>query len=159
MRWIMMLLLTTGLTTHALAQDHPDPVAPDDTLTPGDFHKPPTPLAVLCAPGYTKTVRSVSAATKNVVLREYGYDPATVKRGRFEIDHLISLELDGTNSVMNLWPESYVTMPLNAHRKDVLENNLKHRVCSGKMSLSDAQAAISTNWMAAYLMFVRKATR
>ncbi len=127
-----------------------DPIRPDPKLTPGAWHNPPTPLAVLCKPGYTKTVRNVPKSLKDEVFREYGYDPKTVQRGSMEIDHLTSLEIDGTNDIKNLWPQSYVTQPMNAHRKDVLENELKRLVCSGKMPLYDAQVMISTDWVAAY---------
>ena len=62
----------------------------------------------------------------------------------------MSLELDGTNSINNLWPQSYFSNPLNAHRKDVLENVLHKLVCSGKLALHDAQIMISTDWVKAY---------
>jgi hypothetical protein len=39
------------------------------------------------------------------------------------VDHLIPLELGGSNDIANLWPQSYVTV-WNAHMKDRLENRL-----------------------------------
>jgi hypothetical protein len=95
-----------------------DPTVPDLNLTPGEVHTPPTPLATLCTPGYTKTVRNVSDSLKEQVFREYGLDPQTIDRGSYEIDHDISLGLDGTNDIKNLWPESYISQPYNAHTKD-----------------------------------------
>jgi hypothetical protein len=38
------------------------------------------------------------------------------------VDHLVSLEIGGANTVQNLWPQSYDTTPWNAHVKDKLEN-------------------------------------
>jgi hypothetical protein len=128
-----------------------DPLVPDPRLTPGNWHVPPTPLATLCKPGFTATVRNVTEATKQRVLRSYGIAPA--KRAGYEIDHLVSLELDGTNTVANLWPESY-SGSLGARRKDVLEGALKRLVCSGKLSLATAQAAIAHDWPAAYRRYV-----
>ena len=51
----------------------------------------------------------------------------------YEVDHLISLELGGSNSIRNLWPQSYLTQPWNAHVKDRLENNLHAMVVSGQL--------------------------
>jgi hypothetical protein len=66
------------------------------------------------------------------------------KPGEYEIDHLVSLELGGSSSIRNLWPQSYVTEPQNAHVKDKLENVLHEPACSGKLSLEEAQKAIAT---------------
>jgi hypothetical protein len=119
-------------------------------LTPGDILT--TDAKVVCTPGYTKTVRDVPQSVKNQVYRAYGI--TSHKPGEYEIDHLVSLELGGSNSIRNLWPESYVTEPLNAHVKDTLENVLHELVCSGKLSLKEAQKAIATNWIQAYRQYV-----
>ena len=124
MRWLIVaaLLLT--------AQAPADPIKPDSSLTPGAWRMPPTPLAVLCTPGYSRTVRHVSEHLKDEVFRRYGYDPSRVTKSLYEVDHLVPLSLDGLNDIENLWPESYVTSPLNAHRKDALEYTLHHLVCA-----------------------------
>src|SRR6202047_21312 len=85
---------------------------------------------------------------KREVYREYGI--TSHGPGDYEVDHLISLELGGSNSIKNLWPQSYVTKPWNAHVKDALENRLHAMVCAGKMSLKDAQMQISGDWIACY---------
>jgi hypothetical protein len=72
----------------------------------------------VCIPGYAKSVRHVSGRTKAAVCAEYGI--AAHQPGEYEIDHLISLELGGSNDIKNLWPESYRTEPWNAHVKDRL---------------------------------------
>ena len=71
-------------------------------------------------------------------------------KGQYEIDHLISLELGGSNSLRNLWPQSYLTKPWNAHVKDALENRLHQEICSGQIDLKQAQREISGDWIAAY---------
>lgn len=64
----------------------------------------------------------------------------------YEFDHLISLELGGNpTDPRNLWPESYQTTP-NARDKDKVENALHTAVCSGQLTLDQAQRIISTNW-------------
>ena len=86
------------------------PRRPDPHLTPGDVLT--TDPAVICVPGYTRTVRHVPQSLQNQVYRAYHI--ATHRPREYEIDHLISLELGGSNSIRNPWPQSYVTHPLNA---------------------------------------------
>lgn len=135
-----------------------DPQIPDPTLTPGSWHQPPTPLVTLCEVHYTQQpgVRRVSRSIKAEVFRRYGYDPRSINWGDFEVDHLVALELDGDNSVENLWPQSYHSEPLNAHRKDVLEHVLHRLVCDRQLDLATAQQAIATDWVAAYKHYVLK---
>lgn len=72
----------------------------------------------------------------------------------FEIDHLISLELGGTNEITNLWPQSYLTTPWNAHLKDKLENRLHKLVCNGVITLDTAQKEIREDWTKAYEKYI-----
>ena len=51
----------------------------------------------------------------------------------------------------NLWPEARTGASGSATQKDVLENYLHRAVCSGSMTLRDAQRTIKRNWQAAYL--------
>src|SRR5689334_3175335 len=74
--------------------------------------------AAVRTPSYTKSLRPAS--------------------GEYEIDHLISLELGGSNDIENLSPESYSTELWNAHVKGKLEDRLHELVCSGRMRLEDA---------------------
>ncbi|MGH7623174.1 MAG: hypothetical protein ACREMU_12600, partial [Gemmatimonadaceae bacterium] len=111
------------------------PILPKPARTPGATLDVDT--ADICVPGYTKRVRNVPAAVKRLVYASYGV--RTHKPGDYEVDHLISLELGGSNSIRNLWPESYRTHPWNARVKDALENELHRRVCAGTMDLATAQ--------------------
>lgn len=126
------------------------PLRPDPVKTPGDVLT--TDPAVICVKGYTKTVRSVPQSVREQVFRIYGITQH--RSGEFEIDHGVALELGGSNSIRNLWPQSYWTKPLNAHVKDRLENKLHRLVCSGKLSLPEAQKAIAQDWIEAYKTYV-----
>lgn len=126
------------------------PIVPDAQKTPGDVLT--TDAKIICVPGYTKTVRDVPQAVKEQVYRSYGITAKSP--GEFEVDHLISLELGGSNSIRNLWPESYVTQPLNAHIKDKLENKLHQLICSGKLPVTQAQQEIAQDWIVAYQKYV-----
>ncbi|MGY2896917.1 HNH endonuclease signature motif containing protein [Deinococcus sp. UYEF24] len=126
------------------------PILPDPKLSPGDVLTSDPKL--VCVSGYTKTVRNVPQALKEQVYREYGI--TSRQPGEYEVDHIISLELGGSNSIRNLYPESYKTQPLNAHVKDTLENRLHALACSGKITLQEAQQAIASNWTVAYVKYV-----
>lgn len=130
------------------------PLLPDAKMTPGATL--PVTRADICVPGYTKKVRNVPLDVKRQVYAEYGIQ--SHKPGDYEVDHLISLELGGSNSLKNLWPESYRTRPWNAHVKDALENELHDEVCSGRLDLTTAQHDIATDWIAAYKKYFHTST-
>ena len=70
----------------------------------------------------------------------------------YEEDHFISLELGGSpTDPRNLWPEPYLPKP-GAKEKDIVENYLHRQVCSGTMTLEDAQKAIVADWYRVYLL-------
>ena len=145
MRFLPVLLVVIAWVLPLLAQQ-PQPVLPDPTLTPGDAFD--VSASDVCTPGYSKKVRNVPQSEKEEVYREYGI--AEHHAHEFEVDHLISLELGGSNSIKSLWPESYRTRPWNARVKDRLENRLHALVCSGQLDLKTAQQAIASNWIEAY---------
>lgn len=128
------------------------PILPDPSITPGDALDVTT--ADICQPGYARKVRNVPQSVKDQAYREYGI--TSHKAGSYEVDHLVSLELGGSNSIKNLWPETYHGA-WNAHIKDALENKLHDLVCDGQLSLAAAQHAIATNWIAAYQQYVSQA--
>ncbi len=125
------------------------PYLPNSQLTPGDALDVTT--SDICVSGYSSKVRDVPTSVKDQVYKEYGI--TSHKPGQYEVDHLISLELGGSKSVRNLWPQSY-TGNWNAHIKDKLENTLHDDVCAGKVDLKTAQREISTDWIAAYKKYV-----
>jgi hypothetical protein len=120
---------------------------PDPSCTPGAYY-PNATRSRICRPGYASQVRYVPQATKTRVYFAYGM------RRRFdgrdgEVDHLVSLELGGSNSVANLFPEAASPWP-GSHEKDKLENELHSEVCAGRISLRGAQRLVARNWVAAY---------
>ncbi len=119
---------------------------PDPACSPGAVFTSGSKAAI-CVPGYSSSVRNVPESEKRAVYREYGIRTRT--SGQFEVDHLISLELGGSNDIANLWPEAALPRP-GFHQKDVLENELHARICSGSMPLATAQRLIARNWLATY---------
>ena len=118
----------------------------DTACTPGDIF-PSATKSTICVPGYAGSVRDVSTSVKNKVYAEYGI----VKRspGQYEVDHLVSLQLGGSNDISNLWPEAASPTP-GFHEKDRIENYLHDQVCNGSISLIQAQVEIATNWLNVY---------
>jgi len=132
------------------------PDYPDGVLTPGAVRT--TDRASICNTA-TSTIRFVSASTKRAVYNRYGLDP--YHHEPCEVDHLISLELGGSNDVSNLWPQHY-SEPWGAHDKDVLENTLHRFIVAGHddegraYSVQQAQHDIATDWVGAYKKYVKR---
>ena len=144
---VLCMLVAPAQT--AKYRQHGPAVLNDLTVTPGTTSSMTT--AQLCAPTFhTGTVRNVTEATKVQACAEYGISRANCTGKTYEIDHLISLELGGTNDLTNLWPQPYVPKP-GAKEKDVVENALHRQVCAGAIPLQQAQKEISTDWYAVYL--------
>jgi len=150
LKLISLFCLTCLITTSASAQNASPPIVPDPTKTPGDVLE--VTKSDICVPGYSKKVRNVPESVKKQAYAEYGI--ASHKPKEYEVDHLISLELGGSNALKNLWPQSYETSPYNAHVKDKLENKLHQMVCKGEIDLKMAQHAIATDWIGAYRKYV-----
>lgn len=119
---------------------------PDSACTPGSVF-PEVSTDQICTPGYSKSVRNVPVDIKRQVYEEYNI--ATHSPGQYEVDHLISLELGGSNDIANLWPEAADPRP-GFHEKDQVENYLHSVICSGKITLEEAQKNIAGNWLEVY---------
>ena len=126
---------------------------PDHACTPGLLNPAVTQGTInstICVSGWTKTVRppvSYTNPLKLQLMKSYG---DTDSPSNYELDHFVPLELGGHPSdPRNLWPEPHAPSP-DSPQKDKVENYLKAQVCAGKMTLADAQRAISTDWVTAW---------
>ena len=119
---------------------------PDSACTPGAIFTDATKDKI-CQSGYASSVRNVPTSEKDQAYEEYGI--ASHTSGQYEVDHLVSLELGGSNDIANLWPELASPTP-GFHQKDQVENYLHDQVCSGAIPLATAQQEIATNWLAVY---------
>lgn len=126
---------------------------PDPACTPGSVRPDVTQATIqttICRPGWTATVRPSSGETDDVkgdALAAYGVH---APREDVELDHLVPIELGGSNDVTNLWPE-VSDLPGAGFRnsKDTVENTLRREVCAGQVTLAAAQAAIADDWRTA----------
>jgi hypothetical protein len=108
-------------------------------LTPGVVNPAVTQATIrstICVSGWTRTVRppvSYTNALKLKQMRQYGLHGSP---SAYQEDHLISLELGGNPAdPRNLWPEPYP----RASAVDRTENELNDAVCSGRLTLAQAQ--------------------
>jgi hypothetical protein len=109
------------------------------TITPGVVNPDVTQatiVATICRRGWTRTIRPPVNYTTDLKRRGLSQYRLRGPPSRFQEDHLISLELGGhPTDPRNLWPEPYP----RAAVVDQTENELNAEVCSGKLSLVDAQ--------------------
>lgn len=136
--------VTGTLYGHCAYRDHG--LLPDPRCTPGSVDPAVTQgniRSTICWYGYTRTVRPPEAQTERFKFdAEYaGYATS----GRTELDHLVPLELGGSNDATNLWPEPGAS----PNPKDSTERALNRAVCEGRIPLAAAQNAIASNWTTA----------
>lgn len=128
---------------------------PDADCTPG-ARNPTLTVDILKTRGWTtKCVRdqASSAAAKRSLYAAYGIKPPSHNSGKTqtcELDHVVSLELGGADTLDNLWPEcgpSGVALPKRWFKiKDAVENYLAREVKAGRISQDDAQRGIAEDW-------------
>lgn len=104
----------------------------DPTLTPGDWTQE----------GFTE--RNVTSAVKNQVFAAYKI--GRIRRILYVIDHLIPLEIGGTNDIKNLWPQPR----REAKQKDFDENVMRFRIRSGTYTREQAVNYMLQNWRKGY---------
>ncbi len=119
---------------------------PDPACTPGDILFKATAHQV-CTSGYASAERNVSQSLKNQVYAEYGITSRLP--AQYEVDHLVNLSIGGSNDLANLWPQPATPVP-GYKEKNRVENYLQSQVCSGVLSLREAEIEIATNWLAVY---------
>ena len=89
-----------------------------------------------CSSGAKTTIRPPVSYTNALKARQLAQYRLRGPLSAFQEDHLISLELGGNpTDPRNLWPEPYP----RAAAVDRIENELNDRVCSGSLTLADAQ--------------------
>jgi hypothetical protein len=136
-----LLVVATVVAATAIPRcgSHSAAVRASWDLTPGVLNPMVTQATIastICRRGWTRTIRppvDYTNALKQRQLRQYGLrGPPSA----YQEDHLISLELGGNpTDPRNLWPEPYP----RASAVDQIENDLNHRVCTGSLTLAEAQ--------------------
>jgi hypothetical protein len=142
------------------AQAHVGPadIYPDPARTPGAVNPDIMQRNIretICNPRWsTKSIRPETSYTNRLKveqINEYGYSDSRLRD--YEEDHFIPIELGGNpTDPKNLWPEPFETsIPGGgAHAKDKVENYLHAEVCSGSLTLEQAQREITEDWYRVY---------
>jgi hypothetical protein len=142
---LLVAIVAVVLVVHALHQGSSAPAryAARPALTPGALNPDVTQATIeqtICSRGWTATIRPPSTYTSQLKLeqmRTYGF---TGSAAEYEEDHFISLELGGAaHDPKNLWPERRP----QANAVDGVENDLNDQVCSGRLSLAEAQRRLA----------------
>jgi hypothetical protein len=121
---------------------------PDRRCSPGAYYSALTASAI-CSPTFrTGAIRDVSESERFAVEREYGMTARPYGR-TIEIDHIVALELGGSNDIANLFPEPG-SGPADYHFKDRVENRAHDMVCAGTLGLGTARALMAADWEALY---------
>ena len=128
---------------------------PDPKCTPGAFN-PTLTAEVLRHPGFTtRCVRNdaTTEAQKHETYGAYAIEEPPRNEGQTqtcELDHLVSLELGGADTLDNIWPQcgpSNVELKERYFRqKDMVEDHLGELVKTGRMDLAEAQRGIASDW-------------
>jgi hypothetical protein len=126
---------------------------PNSFLTPGDAKK--VTKEQICAPDYMAKLKPTKDSMKDEAFERYGLRAAAASSD--VLDHLVPVELGGTDDLENLWPQP-AKGEWNATQKDALEQKLHAMVCDGSITLKQAQTAIKKNWVAAYTQYVGAGT-
>ena len=111
----------------------------DAARTPGVLNPDVTQANIrstICRHGWTATIRPPVEYTNELKRKQMRLYGETGSLSDYQEDHLISLELGGNpTDPRNLWPEPYP----RATAVDQIENELNAEVCSGKLTLAQAQ--------------------
>jgi hypothetical protein len=114
-------------------------ILPDPALTPGVLNPEVTQATIastICVEGWTGTIRppsSYTSALKEEQMAALGRPGAP---SDYQEDHFISLGIGGhPTDPRNLWPQPYP----RAREVDAIEVELHEQVCSGELSLAEAQ--------------------
>jgi hypothetical protein len=128
---------------------------PDPKCTPGAVN-PTLTLDVLQNEKFRTTcVRDVasSAQKKTATYLWYNYRHPANNTGATqtcELDHLISLEIGGADTLDNIWPQCGPNKVVLRNRyfkqKDIVENYLAAQIKAGKMNLAEVQKGIAEDW-------------
>ena len=111
----------------------------DPVRTPGVLNPDVTQADIrstICRHGWTDTIRPPTSYTNALKAKQMRQYREAGSLSDYQEDHLISLELGGDpTDPRNLWPEPYP----RASEVDQMENELNSEVCSGQLTLAEAQ--------------------
>jgi hypothetical protein len=121
---------------------HFDFPLPDPKLTPGDVSD--TDIKDICFPGFGERQGLLSPGIVTATFDRYKV-PKPWRLHKYLVDRLVPAELGGSGQLENLWAAPLDTV----RRKRYVEQALREAVCSGWISVADAQRRMMTDWRTA----------
>ena len=128
---------------------------PDPNCSPGAVN-PTLTLKLLKTKGFTtKCVRNMASTPTQKAQTYAWYDIPKPKNNQgvkmtCELDHIVSLQLGGADTLDNLWPQcgpNGVPLPKRHFKlKDDVENFIARQIKAGAMDMKDAQRRIAEDW-------------
>ena len=137
---LALVLIATVVVLFAPRHGHATGgILADPVRTPGVLNPDVSQANIrstICRHGWTETIRPPTSYTNELKRRQMRQYGETGTLADYQEDHLISLELGGSpTDPRNLWPEPYP----RASDVDKMENELNAEVCSGQLTLAEAQ--------------------
>jgi len=136
---VLLAFVAAVIAVWPRAREAPPPYYADPVRTPGVLNPDVTQATIgltICVHGWTRTIRPSSGYTSDLKRRQLVEYGAGGDLSGYQEDHLISLELGGhPTDPRNLWPQP---QPWATH-VDATENDLNEAVCSGRLTLAEAQ--------------------
>ena len=133
---------TSATTVITPGPGQPSVILPDKKRTPGALNPKVRQFTIkktICKSGWTKKIRPPVSYTNALKIKQMVLYEETDSPSEYEEDHFIPLELGGApKNPKNLWPEPHAQSKLS----DLLETQLKGKVCKGSMKLAKARATI-----------------
>lgn len=122
---------------------------PNNLQTPGAASK--VDVKKLCAADFESSVKPATDWQKAEALSRYGLRPEKFDGA---LDHVVPVALGGTNDPDNLYP-FHAQGEFTAAAKQELEAKLHDLVCSGKMSVKQAQDVFKKDWTKGYKQYIQ----
>lgn len=156
----LIIAATVSLTACGATVSPQNSGLPNRQLTPGAINPNVDQANIhstICIIGWTSTVRPPVDYTNQLKYTQLhsGYNlNGDLNMKHYEEDHIVPLGVGGNpTSPLNLFPEPR-NIKLGAYLKDELENRMHQLVCSGQISLVNAQHIFLTNWEKGYSKYV-----
>ena len=132
--FLAIVVVTLSLTAYGRSQER---LLPNPKLTPGRV---------------ARTDKERAGITLKLEQKVFArYRLPWERRVEYKIDHLIPTELGGADTLDNLWPQSVRARPYGTDRKELLAEVLLKKIREGKLTIEQAQEAISRDWIDAFI--------
>ena len=133
-RFLVIIVISATLVANGQSQER---LLPNPKLTPGRV---------------ARTEKERAGITLQLEQKVFArYRLPWERRIQFKIDRLIPAELGGADTLDNLWPQSVRARPYGSDRKELLTEVLLKKIREGKLTVAQAQEAISRDWIDAFV--------